>query len=313
MGGCQKILDGVVFIKGQSGGTFPFCNSYLVKDRGELVVIDPQCGIRSLQQGLELLNSTFADISAVLATHFHVDHTTPCRWLSEQFHVPIFMHEYDASAVVSWNAMASRYRIETPMLRTMLFRVFYGIAGFRPFRVTHPFQAADALPGGIEAVHSPGHTPGHCAFIFKKLLFSGDVELNVPWVGNVNSSVEEFLTTTESLATLDLNGILPGHGDPVLGSGCYRRLREYRAKLLRIAEAVYQELDGVPATLDQIVESSRKFLSRSVRGKFKAENDLLLVHFEKIAMSQYLKYLEALGRARRSVDDDGRNLWSRIS
>ncbi len=306
----ETYLDGVVFVQGKNKGSFPYCNTYIVKDGDDLVVIDPTCGPENLKSGLAFLDGTFSDITAVFNTHFHVDHSAACRWLASSFNVPVYMHERDASAVTSWDAMAARYRIESPDLKKMLFRVFNGVAGFRPFSVTHPFAAADPLPAGIGSLHCPGHTPGHCAFFYRGLLFSGDVELNVPWVGNANSSVRDFLHTTEILSDMSFAGILPGHGMPVF-DGLRELLLRYRSELLNAAERVHGALSAAPEPLNRVAALSRRFLSPTVRGRFNSENGPLLHHFESLAVWQYLIYLESKGRARRTVSPGGRVLWSK--
>lgn len=306
----QKFLNRVVFIQGKNKGSFPYCNTYIIKHREELIVIDPQCGMENLKNGLDCLGCTFSDITAVFNTHFHVDHSTASRWLYSEFGVPVYMHESDAAAVASWDAIAARYGIESSELKKMLYRVFNGIAGFRPFSVTHPFRVGDPLPAAIGSIHCPGHTPGHCAFVYQGLLFSGDVELNVPWVGNANSSVQDFLDTIETLSEMSFAGILPGHGMPVF-DGIQRSFLRYRSELLRAAEKVYSALGAAPNTLDRIAAPSRKFLSPTVRERFNIENESLLYHLELLAVSRYLTYLEAKGRARRTFSDEGQVMWSK--
>ena len=226
----NRISEGVIGIQGANGGAFPYCNTYMIHDGPDLIVIDPQCGDENFHKGLTALECSLGDITAVLNTHYHVDHSTPCRRLSRKLGIPIYMHILDAPAVSSWSAMCARYGIRNGVLKQMMHRMFGEVAGFQPFSVTHPFDSRSALPAGIEVVHSPGHTPGHCCFLYRGLLFSGDVELNVPWVGNTNSDVEAFLETISKLAAMQFRAVLPGHGNPCFAD-TQRAFRQYFERL----------------------------------------------------------------------------------
>lgn len=306
----NRISDDVIGVQGENGGAFPYCNTYMIREGRELIVIDPHCGDDHFRKGLAAMERSVEEITAVLATHYHVDHSTPCRRLASEFGIPVYMHLLDAPAVSSWSAMYARYGIRNGALKQMLQRMFGDIAGFQPFRVTHPFDGDSALPAGIEVIHSPGHTPGHCCFLYRGLLFSGDVELNVPWVGNINSNVDAFLETASKLAAMHFRGVLPGHGLPCL-TDTNRAFSRYYGKLIENAEKVYGALAEAPQTLDDITQRARKVLSPSVRGMFEGENGPLLIHLEQIANHHYLKYLEARGRAEKTVCAGGKTLWAR--
>jgi len=82
------------------------------------------------------------------------------------------------------------------------------------------------VPGRPRVVHTPGHTPGHCALYFERhgALFVGDALCTwnplsgrrgpqvMPSAFNVSTD-----TCFESLAAierLDAEAVLPGHGEP---------------------------------------------------------------------------------------------------
>lgn len=306
----RQISDHVIRIQGRNAGAFPYCNTYMVRRDGALVVIDPQCGLDRLDAGLAYFRCLPQDITAIILTHFHVDHSAPCRRLSQRLKVPVYMHALDAPAVASWESMYARYGIRTDSMQVLLRETFGGIAGFSPFRVDVRYTAGDRLPGGLHVIHSPGHTPGHCCLLCEGLLFSGDVELNVPWVGNVSSSVSDFLNTTEMLSALPIHTILPGHGQ-VCTAGCSKALLRYREKLLINAESIYGVLTDRPQSVAVITRAVSRCLSGSVRNQFKDGGDLLLFHFEKIASGHYLNYLKDGGRAVRMPANNGEALWRR--
>ena len=94
------------------------------------------------------------------------------------------------------------------------------------------FAGGDVLdvPGRPRAIHTPGHTDGHCAFLFegRRALFVGDALCTwnfftgrlgpqvMPGPTNVSTTLAR-----ESLAAierLDARLLLPGHGEPWHGT-----------------------------------------------------------------------------------------------
>jgi glyoxylase-like metal-dependent hydrolase (beta-lactamase superfamily II) len=90
------------------------------------------------------------------------------------------------------------------------------------------FTSDDVLdvPGSPRVVATPGHTPGHCAFLFEDhgALFVGD-ELCTwnPLSGRLgaqvmpsflNTSTDQCLESLAALEGLEAKVMLPGHGEP---------------------------------------------------------------------------------------------------
>ncbi len=305
-----NILDNVVLIRGERNASFPFCNSYLIKEKNELIVIDPQCGASRLTDGIASLGCTIKDITAILNTHFHIDHSTASNRLSSKYNIPVYMHEYDASMITSWDKMYSQYMIRTPKQKKVFYKMFHDAGGFSPFQVSNTFKCDDILPLKIKAIHSPGHTPGHCCFEYNGILFSGDIELNVPWVGNASSSVGDFMQTINKLSEMGFKCIMPGHGDP-----CYSKIKEtllqYCKKLTEHEEDIYKILTQTPKPMDKILPFIKKFLPPSFTKKFNDRENPLPYHFESIANFQYLKHMESIGMAESTFLSDRQIMWSK--
>ncbi|MBU4246176.1 MAG: MBL fold metallo-hydrolase, partial [Nanoarchaeota archaeon] len=75
----------------------------------------------------------------------------------------------------------------------------------------------------LKVIHTPGHTKGSiCLYDEKnKILFSGDTVFAGSF-GRVDfpgSSSREMKQTLEKLSKLEIDKILPGHGEIVWGSG----------------------------------------------------------------------------------------------
>jgi glyoxylase-like metal-dependent hydrolase (beta-lactamase superfamily II) len=88
-------------------------------------------------------------------------------------------------------------------------------------RVDTALQDREVLPlcGGIEVIHTPGHTPGHCCFYLRryKALVAGDA-LNVQNGGLVGPSTEHSANLRQAVQSLrlleayDIDTVLCYHG-----------------------------------------------------------------------------------------------------
>jgi glyoxylase-like metal-dependent hydrolase (beta-lactamase superfamily II) len=82
------------------------------------------------------------------------------------------------------------------------------------------------VPGRPRAIHTPGHTPGHCALVFERhrALFVGDAlcTLNLlnghrgPQVmpSPLNVSTDECFRSLAALESVDAEAVFAGHGEP---------------------------------------------------------------------------------------------------
>ena len=138
---------------------------------------------------------------AVLLTHAHGDHAESAGAFAGD--VPVYLHGADVVAyddVDAWNPGFSNPLVPVKDLRALGDGQGLSIAGM-----------------GIEVLHTPGHTPGHCAFLLdnRVLLLSGDLV----FAGSIGRSdfpnsdpaamarsLERFLGLPDDLR------ILPGHG-----------------------------------------------------------------------------------------------------
>lgn len=72
----------------------------------------------------------------------------------------------------------------------------------------------------IKVISTPGHTPGHVCFLYKKVLFAGDLVANrndsvklLPKLGNWNNEI--LKSSVEKIKLLDFDWLCPAHGEPI--------------------------------------------------------------------------------------------------
>ena len=94
---------------------------------------------------------------------------------------------------------------------------------YEPAKPDHPLSDRLRIPIGereLEAVWTPGHSPGHCVMVFRKqkVLIVGDHLLPkiTPHVGivsdNAGDPLGDFLASLRKVGELDVETVLPAHG-----------------------------------------------------------------------------------------------------
>jgi glyoxylase-like metal-dependent hydrolase (beta-lactamase superfamily II) len=81
------------------GGAFPFCNTIVVINSEELIVIDPGCPIEELRSLLKNHNLELRDIDTVILTHIHPDHITHATKLNRLSRCRIAANEMTADSI----------------------------------------------------------------------------------------------------------------------------------------------------------------------------------------------------------------------
>lgn len=190
-------------------------NCHVVPDGDGCVVVDPGGGAAA--QVRELVASTGLTPHAVLLTHGHLDHSWSAAELSEEWGVPVLVHEDDAYRLADpvgslgplgtqLAAMAGRPDGPPVPARVETFRVDGEVPG--------------VVVGQVRALHAPGHTQGSTVYLVggsgaDGVALTGDV-LFAGTIGRCDlpGGDERAMTATlRRLARLDAGTrVLPGHG-----------------------------------------------------------------------------------------------------
>ncbi len=187
--------------------TFWGTNSYLVGD-GPLALIDPGPDDDTHLAAL-LAAIGGADLTAILVTHAHRDHSALAPRLAAKTGAPVLGFGPPE---------AGRSPAMTRLAATGKAGGGEGVdTGFRPDRT---LADGDTLPLGslaLEAVHTPGHFPGHLSFSLGETLFSGDhlMGWSTTLISPPEGDVAAFLASCARLLARPETLYLPGHGAPV--------------------------------------------------------------------------------------------------
>ena len=212
-------------------------NWYLVEDSGGLVAIDAGLpGFKdTLAADLAAIDRRPADVDAVLLTHSDADHTGVAAVLAEAG-ATVYIHPDDREAARKPGPKkgdASPVHVLPYMWRPRFWRSAVGLlraGGMKPTRLAEaeeltPGEKLD-VPGRPMVVHTPGHTPGHCAFVFDQhsTAFVGDALCSLDlFTGRrgpglmaraANESNADASASLGVIESLEAETLLFGHGEP---------------------------------------------------------------------------------------------------
>ena len=182
-------------------------NTYVLSDENKkALIIDPACSNQYEQQVLyRYIQLQNLQVQAILATHGHLDHLWGARWATEQWSLPVLMHEADI-----------------PMAKDMQGQ--YNLFGIHAVADSFPMEPLNEnqlsiINYPLSIIETPGHTPGSiCLYREKeKVLLSGDTLFRMGY-GRTDlpgGDFHQLIASLDKLFTLPADvRVYPGHGDP---------------------------------------------------------------------------------------------------
>jgi glyoxylase-like metal-dependent hydrolase (beta-lactamase superfamily II) len=299
-------------------------NVYVITTDDGLVLVDGGWSIpvarELLDKSLRSIGSGFGDIKRFLVTHVHRDHYTMARVLGDQFGIDVALGRGEEPAMDALNDLEQF--TENPfaqLLRTAgahdLAELWnQGRAGDEPdpSMWAYPDTWLDGdheIPVGartIDAVHTPGHTPGHFVFadLADGLLFAGDHVLPTitPSIGFTFPATPlplgDFMASLTKVRNLPDLRILPAHG-PVAPSS-HARVDELLSFHEKRLDACLAALGGGPLTSAE----AAGHLGWTRHEHDYAELDEFSRGMAAMETKAHLELLVARGQASRSVGPD---------
>ncbi|MBZ5734755.1 MBL fold metallo-hydrolase [Nocardioides sp. TRM66260-LWL] len=225
-----------------------------------------------LDECLRSVGSGFGDIRRFLVTHIHRDHYTMARVLGTELGVPVSLGRGDEPGLHLLNHVDELE--QSPFLQVLVTAGAHDLAeqwaGFDDGEVPDPalwaypdvwLEGDQRLEVGartLDAVHTPGHTPGHYVFADAAggVLFAGDHVLPTitPSIGftvpPVEQPLRDFMASLTRVRALPDLRILPAHG-PVAPSS-HARVDELLAHHERRLEQSLAALGDAELTSQQV-------------------------------------------------------------
>lgn len=226
----QQISDGVFRL-----GT-DWVGWYLCDGDAGLTVVD--CGFSGyfdqLPAALAELDRPLDSVAAVVLTHYHSDHVGSAERIRTEARATVFAPVGDAPGVLSGKVpipggMAGQLW-RPRMVRYMAHAMRNGGAKVTPVGDVRTYGDGEVLggPASLRAIHTPGHTGGHCSLLSEDtgVLFAGDALATVslstgdtgPQLLGANEDAERARASLSTLEGLPADIVAPGHGSPFHGT-----------------------------------------------------------------------------------------------
>jgi glyoxylase-like metal-dependent hydrolase (beta-lactamase superfamily II) len=187
-----------------------------------------------LPEALAELGRPLDSVGAVVLTHYHSDHVGSADRIRAETNATVYAPAGDAEGIrtgkvpIPGGMATSLWRPR--MIRYIAHATRNGGARMHPVTELSTYEDGDVLAGagGLRAVHTPGHTGGHCALVAEDagVLFAGDALATVDLRDGAEGPrlvpfAEDAGTARESLSRLEAvtaDVVVVGHGRPFEGT-----------------------------------------------------------------------------------------------
>ncbi len=200
----QEIHGGVYLVASPQITAPEDCCVYLV-NLGDLILIDTGCGgsASAILENVESLGFNSKDISAVIATHCHIDHVGGIPPLRKRIGCHVIAHELDAKAIETGDPAKTAsewYNLKFPPTPV-------------DYKLSEAREVLKFPKGELLCLHTPGHTPGSISVVLdhdgKRVLFGQDI--HGPFSDAFGSDLAAWKKSMEILLKLKADILCEGH------------------------------------------------------------------------------------------------------
>jgi glyoxylase-like metal-dependent hydrolase (beta-lactamase superfamily II) len=201
----MKITKGIFQVGGAGYSSLEDAAVYLINFGGHAALVDAGCGHspENLLHNIESCGVSPDNIEYLLITHCHFDHTGGVSDLQDVIPFQIVAHDLEAPFLEQGDDTVTAAKWYGKSLKT--FHVDRKLSQPREF-----IKLGDKR---IEAIHTPGHSPGSVVYVTesdgKKILFGQDVH------GPINplilSDPDEYQRSLQLLISIDADILCEGH------------------------------------------------------------------------------------------------------
>jgi len=276
-------------IKLLSNGKYrlPYCNCLLIED-------EINCLIDSSPTDDEFAHLDGLKIDLIVNSHSHTDHN------SRNYAFPdtrILLHPAEHSRAASGEEYLRAYGFD-----------MFNAEDVRPLYLAAVKYAARPADGEIadgqvistgsvefQVVHLPGHTYGHCGFLFPKegFIFTADIHPEIATqYAMLDSSVDDFIESIKKLQGMMPDTIIAGHGRAIIRENIQSKLSGYIDEFYRRDEQILDRIRAGKHTVQEIADDGITF-----KGNFPQPRSIYWLH-ECIMDLKHLEHMERVGEVK---------------
>lgn len=201
-------------------------NSFLLETEDGLLIIDtgyPNSADKLFAAVRETGHDP-AHICHLLLTHCHIDHAGSAAEIRRRTGARIYAHATDAALIAQGIGERHGTAVAPGLISALVYRFFIKneSTGYEPVPIDQPLQHGEllSLAGGIEVIHTPGHSAGHIALLLRQegVLVAADLCSHVLGLGysTVNEDIALARQSILRSADYSFEQAVFGHGNPLL-------------------------------------------------------------------------------------------------
>ena len=273
MGEARSLADGIWVLPLRTPTLPPAIATNTLVVAGEKVaVIEPATPHAEERRRLDNLLAALAAegraLAAILVTHHHADHVGYVEALRQRHGVPVLAHRATAERV--------------------------------PFAVDRRVDEGEVIDLGsgtvLDALHTPGHAPGHLAYVERRsgVVHAGDL---VAGEGTIlvdpddDGDMAAYLDSLRRLQELDTPALVPAHGPVQCDARIAARTLAHRLERER---KVLAAIGSTPTPFDEVLAVA---YDDTPRGSWPLAARALRAHIDKLVAEQQVEV--GAGRLRR--------------
>ena len=218
----REILEGVYLFEGLST-----VNVFALESDGGVTLIDTgtRGSVDPIVKQLKEQEFDLSKLKYIVVTHAHVDHMGGLAELARRTDARVVAHRAEVPFIEQGQSLPAA----SPFISAVTW-VGDRVLTREACRVDMPVDDGDVIEvlGGLQVLHTPGHTPGSICLYQPELrvLFCGDLLFNKnPVTGRkglrhtlagVSQDVSQARESVNRLLDLAIETLCPGHGEPIL-------------------------------------------------------------------------------------------------
>ena len=212
------------------------------------------------------------------------------------------MHQADQAIARSAEKYLQAFGLTTFTQNKVLQQIYLSHVKYRCTRIDQEIYEGQTIDLGatrLQVLHLPGHSPGHCGFLFpdQGFIFTADIDVSNfgPWYANLDSSILDYIRSIDRVIDLKPDYIISGHGKAMLKDGLLKELADYRdiifARQERILTLLYRGYHSLPELARQC----------PIYIKFPRPQEVFFI-YEQVMILVHLRYMEDIGQVIREGD-----------